>query len=244
MSTVAPVTDFSTPIYMDEPAAGASTPGDAALASSVVVDLNDPALLDQEFDTNADVNAYDAPPPIPDGRYKAKLKQIDVKGPNGGLRQFNVKTSKQGSPYAYTALEMTLIDPSGKYEGLKVYDRFVSTMQARNGGIPMARVLACLGVKLPAKTTAKQLLDAFIKATASEPMLEIETTWEGSLDEADRERFEQAGVKQPRVFGMNRFPANPDGKGGHLPEMDVDTALGKVHLRAQVRVQNYQPLSK
>lgn len=238
MSTIPTTQDFSQPIYMEESPATASAPHDSA----VVIDLNDPNLLSAELTTNSDVNAYDAPPPVPDSRYKVKIKQIDVKGPNGEMMQYNVKPGKDGKPpYGYTALEATIIDPSGKYDGIKVWDRFVSTQQARNGGIPIVRILSCLGVKLPAATTAKQLLDLFFKAVASEPMLEVETIWEGGLDEADREQFQQSNTKQPRVLGMNRFPE--DGRGGRVPEMDIDTALGKKHVRAQVRINNYYPLS-
>lgn len=254
----APVADFGNPVYLDEPAADTaaftSTPaasfstvqstdtGSSSLADVAVIDLNDPNLLAGELDTNANIDAYAAPPPMPDGKYRVKVKQIDVKGPDGNMTRFNVKQGKEGkSAYAYTALELTVQDPGGQFDGRKIFDRFVSTMTQRNGGIPMVRILTCLGVQLPAKTSAAQLLEAFFKATAGEPELEVETVWEGGLDEADRERFKAAGKKEPRVMGMHRFPQGP---AGHLADVSIDSELGKVNLHAQTRVQGYHPLKK
>jgi hypothetical protein len=259
-----PTADFSQPVYLEESANGAgpqaaaltastaagfgatmqsSDSGSVSLADVAVIDLNDPNLLSAELDTNADVDAYAAPPPLPDGRYRIKLKQIDVKGPDGQPARFNVKQGKNGNPpYAYTAIEGCVIDPGGKHDNQKLYDRFVSTMQQRNGGIPIVRILTCLGIQLPAKTNAKLLLDTFFKAVAGEPELEVETVWEGGLDEADRQRFDTAGKKQPRVLGMHRFPQNA--KGEAVPDVTLDTELGKVNLHAQVRINGYHPLKK
>lgn len=232
------VTDFSTPIY-DETTSSAADPSLADVNASEV-DLNDPALLSGEIDTNPDVDAYAAPPPIPDGIYRVKIKQIDVKNAKGEPARYAVKRAKNGSVYAYTALEATIQDPGGKFDGLHVYDRFLSTMTQRNGGVPLVRVLTVLGHKVPAKTSAQALLDMFFKAVAGEPELEIETVWEGNLDQDQRDRFETANVKQPRVLGQHRFPQAADGS--HVPDITVDTTLGKVNLHAQTRINGYFPI--
>jgi len=254
MSTTATLPDFSTPIYMEEPAAtsagsSASTSNNANAAfdsaSASVSDLN---ALEFQLETNVDVDAYAAPPPIPDGRYRVKLKQIDVKLADGSTGRYKIVQApdkNHGQPYAFTAIEATILDPSGKFDGLKVWDRFVSTMVARNGGIPMVRILTCLGHKLPAQTSPKAILEMLLKVLASEPELEIETVWEGGLDEADRDRFKQANEKEPRVLGMNKFPDNPAVPGTKLPEiLGYETKLGKVNLRAQTRINGYYPLTR
>ena len=258
-AAAAAAADFANPIYMDEPTSAAagsssSSPANGAAAASSdpslndvsVIDLNDPNLLSAELDTNPDIDPYAAPPPLPDGRYRVKCKQIDVKGPDGQPARYTVKLGKDGKPpYAYTALELTVIDPAGKLDGLKVYDRFVSTMQQRNGGVPLVWIQKCLGVTLPAKSNAKQILDSFFKVIGGEPELEIETVWEGGLDEADRERFETAQVKQPRVLGQHRFPQKQvGGVMQSVPDLKVQTALGEVNVHAQVRVNGYHPLKK
>ncbi len=239
MST--PVTDFSAPIY-DEPATASDNHADAAAADLNVseIDLNDPALLSGEIDTNPDVDAYAAPPPLPDGIYRVKIKQIDVKNAKGEPARYTVKRDKNGNAYAYTAIEARVQDPGGKFDNVPIYDRFLSTMTQRNGGVPLVRVLIVLGHKVPAKTSALNLLEMFFKATAGEPELEVETVWEGGLDQADRERFETSQTKQPRVLGMHRFPQGKDGQ--PVPDVQVDTALGKVNLHAQARINGYFPI--
>lgn len=255
------VTDFSQPIYLDEAQSGTSTMQSGSPSSSSttsfssaddqlsgmsmdVIDLNDPNLLSAELDTNADVDAYAAPPPLPDGRYRVKIKQVDVKGPDGQPVRYNVKPGKNGAPpYAYTALQANVVDPGGKFDNQTLLDNFVSTMQNRNGGIPIVRILTVLGVKLPAKTNAKILLDLFFKALAGEPELEIDSVWEGGLDQTDRERFEQAQppVKFRAVLGMHRFPLAANGV-DRVPDLEVETTLGKVNVRARARINGYFPL--
>jgi hypothetical protein len=240
--------DFAQPIYLEEAnsanaaAAGSSSASAASLEDQIVIDLNDPNLLMQELDTNPDVDPYAAPPPLPDGRWRVKVKQQDVKNPSDGQpARYAVKLDKQTQqPYAYTALEATVLDPTGKNDGMKLHDYFVSTRPARNGGIPIVRLLTCLKVQLPPKVNAKVLMDELLKALASEPELEVDTVWEGGMDQADQERFEAAGERQPRVLGQHRFPQN--GKGEPQPEMTVETKLGKVNLRARPRINGYFPL--
>jgi hypothetical protein len=235
--------NFAEPIYLQPETsggAGSAAAGGASLDDVTVVDLNDPNLLLAELDANPDVDPYAAPPPLPDGRWRVKIAQRDVKDSAGQAVRYAVKTGKDGAPYAYTSLEATVQDPSGKFDGIKLHDYFVSTRPARNGGIPIVRILSCLKVQLPAKVNAKVLLDELFKALGTEPELEVDAVWEGSLDQADQERFETAQVKVPRVLGQHRFPQN--GKGESLPDMSVDTALGKVNLRARPRINGYFPL--
>lgn len=255
MSTPAAATgaaaDFAQPIYMDEPgngqaAAGAVSNGQGGaggdLSNVPVLNLDDPNLLMAEMDSNQDQNPYAVPPPLPDGRWLVKIKQRDVKDQQGQPARYKVDQTRQGVVYAFTALDATIIDPSGKYDGIVLQDYFVSTLpnQRKGNAIPLSWILSCLKVQLPAKINAKVLLDEFFKATASEPQLEIDTVWEGGLDQDQQERFEQAGERQPRVLGQHRFPQNA--KGESLPDMDVDTKLGKVHLRARPRINGYYPV--
>jgi hypothetical protein len=262
------VTDFSSPIYTQEDGgfvaadstplatvSGGSTPaadfstteisseGTSASSPGATLDLSDPIFLSEDLDSNENVDAYAAPPPLPDGRWRAKLKQIDVKGPGGEMVRYKPgATKKDARPYLMTALEAKVQDATGKHDGQNVYDRFVSTLPARNGGIPIVRILTCLGVKLPAKGSHKLYMDMLLKALAGEPELEIETAWEGQLEQADQETVEAAGHRVPTVRGMHRFPE--DGKGGRIPDLDIEVGGKKYHMRAQARITGYHPLSK
>lgn len=240
--------DFAQPIYMDEPN-GQTAAGDGGQANGPtdpsnvpVLNLDDPNLLLADMDANQGENPYLQPPPLPDGRWLVKIKQRDVKGPDGHPARFKVDQTKDGRVYAFTALDATVIDQSGKWDAILLSDYFVSTLpnQRKGNSIPLSWILGCLKVSLPAKINAKVLLDEFFKATASEPMLEIDTVWEGSADQDVQERFEAAGEKLPRVLGQHRFPVN--GKGESIPDLDVDTKLGKIHLHARPRINGYYPV--
>ncbi len=238
-TAAAAAADFANPVYMEEE--HGSTGSTASATDIPVIDLNDPNLLLADMDANQDLDPYAAPPPLPDGRWTVKIKQRDVKGPDGQPARYTVKTDKNGQLYAYTALDATVIDPTGKFDGINLTDYFVSTRPdtRRGGAIPLSWILKCLGVQLPAKINAKVLLDEFFKATASEPQIEVDTVWEGSLSQDDQERFDQSGERAPRVLGMHRFPQQADGS--RLPEVEVDTKLGKVFLRARPRINGYFP---
>lgn len=246
--------DFAQPIYMEEPngqtaggATGGTGNGPAANLSNVpVLNLDDPNLLLADMDANQGENPYLQPPPLPDGRWLVKIKQRDVKGHDGQPARYKIDVVKSGpetgQAYAFTALEATIIDPTGKYDKIALNDYFVSTRPNRRKGnaIPLSWILGCLRVQLPAKINAKTLLDEFFKATASEPQLEIDTVWEGSLDQNDQERFDTAGEDFRTILGQHRFPQNA--KGESLPDMDVDTKLGKVHVHARPRINGYYPV--
>jgi hypothetical protein len=248
MGTTAAATageDFGQPIFLEDQAGGQSAAGggsSSSLENVPVLNLDDPNLLMAELDANQAENPYAIPPPLPDGRWLVKIKQRDVKGQDGQPARYKVDQIKDGRVYAFTALDATVIDPSGKFDGITLSDYFVSTLpNARKGNaIPLSWILGCLKVQLPAKINAKVLLDEFFKATGSEPQLEIDTIWEGGLSQDDQERFEQAGERQPRVLGQHRFPQTA--KGESLPDLDVDTKLGKVHLHARPRINGYYPV--
>jgi hypothetical protein len=239
--------DFAQPIYMDEQAGGGGVGGNgsASALDQPVLNLDDPNLLNQEVDLSSDVDPYAAPPPLPDGRWLFKVKQRDVKGPDGQPTRYKVVTTRKGQPlppeqyYVQVALDGQVIDPSGKYDGITVSDYNVTSRpDPRKGNqIPMKWILSQLKVQLPVRGTPRMLLDEWFKATASEPMIEVETVWEGSLDQADQERFDAAGEYSPRVLGQHRFPQ--DSKGNPIPDMDVETKLGKVHLHARPRINGY-----
>jgi hypothetical protein len=241
-----PGVDFSAPIYVEETA---SDPLAGVAVDSV--DLNDPALLSEPMDLNADIDAYATPPPIPDGRWRVKIKSIDVKGPDGQPAKYGVKPNgnpkfNDGKPYAFCALQANVVQPGGRYDNATLTDYFVSTARNRNGGIPMVRILTVLGVKLPAQAGAKTLVDLFLKTLAAEPELEVETQWEGGPNQEDQKILDSQNpaLKVKAVYGMHRFPLAENGK-EHVPEVEqVITALGgtKMYFRAQARIAGYFPL--
>lgn len=263
---------FSDPIpaiYRDEDPSSSDSPthDDPSLdqdATSSVLDLNDPNLLLQEV-TGADpnVNPYAAPPPPPDGFYRLKLKQVDVKDDKGQKVRFAVKAemsypgggqpgtpvkNPDGSPKRYiaTALEGRIQQVGRRYDNIPVFDRFMDSRVDRNGGCPIIYLLQALKVKLPPKYNLKTLMDLTNQALASEPEVDAQLAWEGSLDEATTASIKSAqqtnkDVKRPRnPVGMHRFP-QVDGK--YVPDMQVEVAgVGKVNFHAQAKIVAYAPV--
>lgn len=216
-----------------------SDPGKAA-AEAVAIDLDDPELLAFEFETNSGVDAYEMPPPVDDGKYRVKLKQIDVKDAKSNVVRWAVKKKEgtnDGKPYAYTAIEAQILQPGGKFDGLKVRDNFISTMKnKRNGGVPVVTILDALNVKVPSKANAKELMELFIKTLAGEPELVIETAWEGQVSQEESDLYKAKGLYAPTVRGQHRFP---EVSGVRQVETEVQGTLGKHNVRAQSRIIRY-----
>lgn len=235
--------DFDQPIYMQQAAATTEKAGGAAPTptDSSPLDSSDLSLLSESIDTNEHLDAYAAPPPIADGTYKVKLKRIDTK--DG--KAFTIKQARDGSKFLYTQHELTVIDPTGAKDGIKVYDRYVSTLPDRNKAVPMVAVLKAMGVAIPATATAADLWHLYDKASKGEPTITIETQWEANLPQEISDAYKEPANRDakkyaPRVLGMTRFPS--DGKGGHLTEVEVDCSnigRGKVKATAQARVSRY-----
>lgn len=240
-----PGVDFSQPIYVEETAA---SPLDGVAVDSQELSLD---LLSEPIDYNVDVDAYAAPPPLPDGRYRVKIKSIDVKGTDGQPAKYGIKPGgnpkfNDGKPYAFCALQANVVQPGGRYDNAQLTDYFVSTARNRNGGIPMVRILTVLGVKLPAAGGANALVDLFLKTLAKEPELEVETQWEGQPNQDDQNEFDSVNppVKVKAVYGMHKFPKAENGV-DHVPEVkQIITQLNnkEVYFRAQARIQGYFPL--
>lgn len=245
-------TDFSAPIYRDEEVdASSHDQSQDDSGSEPVIDLNDPSLLMQEVTGDASADPYAAPPPVPDSHYRAKLKQIDVKDAQGqptrlAMRQ-EMKYPGGGAPgvpeflpsgkpkmYVATAIEATILDPGGRYDNIKVFDRFFDSRTDRNGANKMLHLLKVLGVKLPNPLNAKTLSDMVLKVLAGEPEVDIETTWEGQPSQDDAKLIKEKGGKAPRIKGMHRFP-QVDGK--PVPDMEVQVdKVGKVNVHAQAQL--------
>jgi hypothetical protein len=234
-----------------EPGAGADA--GAPLPSSEpqeMLDMNDPRLTAEPLDVNVEGDAYTMPPPPPDGRYKGKLKLVQVEDAAGAKHDYLPKLGKKPPklPYYYTAIEVSIIDPSGKFDGLKVFDRWVGTFQNRDGSTKVQTILSKLvkadGTPWITKQTRlnhKDWMDLFVKVLATEPEIGVETVWEWSCQGCG-EKAKAAGTDYPKsVLGMNKFPVDNVkskqlGVQTYSPDMacQVDKAHGFSSARASV----------
>lgn len=230
-------------------AAGQPVPGNEV---QELIDENDPRLVSEALDANLDADAYAQPAPPPDGKYRAKIKLEGVKQEGTDEKKpygtGSNKTTKV--PYFKTQVSLSIIDPSGKYDGIVVYPAFgggVNTDRRRDGSTQVTTLL--MRLKKPdgtpwatsgTKMDQKSWIQLLVQALAGEPEVGIETMWEGSCMKCGEELKPQ-GKYAVRVQGMHHFPPEQDAakrKAGQLfsPEhkCGVNAAHGYFKARAIV----------
>ena len=223
-----------------EPSAEEAT-NDALNAPTGELDLNDPRFAAEDIGVNPEGDAYATPPPPPDAEYRAKLKQLDVKNNKGEMVRYAPWQSQDGSKVAFfTKIEATIQDPTGKYDNIKVFDSWFSTMLNRDGSTKVSTLLTKLGKTIPPKASHKVLMDLLVQALASEPDVLIETQWEASC-QACGEEAKKTGSKRPRsVQGMKKFPLLPGKSNEYNPEIICPADAKHGLMQAQVRIAGFK----
>ncbi len=238
MSTFGDVTYDTAP----ETATGGAAPAD----TSPAIDPNDPRLISENITDNADADAYAVPPPLPDGKWRAKAKQVDIKDDQGQLQRYAVLSRAKmagGAPFFATNVEFGVIDHSGKNDGVKLTEYWVKTLvDERKGTSQAATLTRKLGGKTPASGNQKTFMDALLQILAAEPELVIETAWSAECQTC-QETAKKKGDKAPRPFlqGMHRFPSTKI-PGVHDPMVACPTC--KSMVRAQPRIQGFYSLTE
>lgn len=209
------------------------------------IDINDPRLVSENIEIDPQGDAYAMPPVLTDGKWRAKLVAREVgKPPN--QRKFAPKADNRDANklYLYTALEADVIDHSGKFDGIKVPDYFVSTQVRRDGTSQAATILARLGKPAERTTTHGTLMTALLGALAGEPELTIETEWEANCQKCE-EAAAAKGERKPRsIRGMHNFPQQKDAKGKFefVPRMKCTVNPQHGEMFARPRIVHYLAL--
>src|ERR1700689_81179 len=136
----------------------AATPGEATQSEATQsIDPNDPRLTSEVLTINPDADAYAVPPPLPDGKWRAKAKQVDIKDDKGQLQRYAVFSRAKmegGKPFFATNVEFSVIDHSGSFDGGKLTEYWVKTLvDARKGTSQAATLTGKLGGKPLASAT-------------------------------------------------------------------------------------------
>jgi hypothetical protein len=208
---------------------------------AAAIDPNDPRLISEALDEKLDGDAYALPPPAPDGKWKAKLKLAKIKGDDGQLHD-HILTSRQGidggTPFYAVNIESSLIDFSGRYDGVKVTEYWVkSNVDARKGISQMTTIAQKAGATVAPRGTQKDRLDNLLKVLASEPEVIVETYWQASCQTCEA-AAEKRGERKPNAFlrGEQRFPMKA-GTAGHDPNVNCPVCKGG--CRAQLKILQY-----
>lgn len=222
--------------------------GDAAAAPTTTepeIDINDPRLVSENIEIDPAGDAYAMPPVLTDGKWRAKLVAKEVgKAPN--QKKFAPKLDRDQRPYLYTALEADVIDHSGKFDGIKVPDYFVSTQVRRDGSSAAATVLARLGKPANRTTTHGTLMNDLLQALAGEPELIIETEWEANCQKCE-EIADAKHERKPRsTRGMHNFPQQRNAKGQmeYVPRMKCAVNPAHGEMFARPRITHYHGLDQ
>ncbi len=222
-------------VTYDTPPTDAATSHDAGTPT---IDPNDPRLSSEVLTINPDADAYAVLPPLPDGKWRAKAKQVDIKDDKGQQQRYAVFSRakmENGKPFFATNVEFGVIDHSGAFDGVKLTEYWVKTLvDARKGTSQAATLTGKLGGKPLASATQLQTIQLLLSTLAAEPELIIETAWSAECQHC-QETAKKKGDKAPRPFlaGMHRFPSTKT-PGVHDPV--VGCTVCKSQVRAQPRI--------
>jgi hypothetical protein len=214
------------------------------------LDINDPAFTSEALDVNLEGDAYARPAPPPDGTYRAKLKLAQPKNAAGQPVDFlpGVWAPKKPQHVLYTGVRADIIDHTGKYDGIPVFDQSMSTFIQRDGSTKIQTLLAKLKrpsgepyIKSGMRLTARGWMDLLLEALKTEPEVGIVTQWGWSCP-ACAEDAEKKNTRKPReTLGMAKFPPKKDSSGRlipgvHEPEMKCAVNAAHGYNGAQLRI--------
>jgi hypothetical protein len=242
---------FGTPQFEDAPHDTVAPGHDSQAVDEL--DINDPRFTSEILDVNTEGDAYAFPAPPPDGKYRVKLKLQQRE--NAKKEKVNFTPAiwgKNQQPVLVASVEADIIDPSGKYDGVKVFDSNVSTfVQGNDKAAKVTTILARLRkpdgtVWAPAnaKLGLSAWMELFVKALAGEPEIGIETVWEWSCQGCGKLAKEKGEAYPRAILGMHKFPPNTGGKPGYQPEMKCQVNPAHGYSRARVTIGRFLHLSE
>lgn len=241
---------FGTPTYA-EPDAASAAPSDAPQDVAEQLDPNDPRLTSEAVDVNAEGDAYALPAPPPDAKYRAKLtlEQVEVAGSKVDYKPMQSKKAPV-QVYFATGVKATILDASGKFDGIPVFDSWVGTFIGKDGSTKVATILARLKkpdgtpwVEKGKKYNHKEWMELLVKALAGEPEIGIETQWEWSCQGCGEEA-KKAGKAYPKsIKGMNKFPFDLATE-KYTPELKCLVVASHGYSRARTTIARFLSLGE
>ena len=222
-------------VTYDNSTAAASAPDQGAQA--VAIDPNDPRLVSESL-TDSGADAYAPMPTLPDGKWRAKATQLDIKDDKGQQQRYAVFSRakmENGMPFFATNVQFSVIDHSGSFDGVQLTEYWVRTLIDKRKGTSQAATLTRkLGGKTSAAMTQQQVMQGLLTALAAEPECIIETAWQADCQSC-QEKAKVAGQKSPRPFltGMHRFPATRE-PGVHDPIVSCPVCHQQVKAQARI----------
>lgn len=239
-AAAAPATDEAKPNGV------AATQALPSEAPQELIDENDPRLISESLDVNPDVDSYASPAPPPDAKYRAKLKLEGFKVEGGENKDYGTGADKNKVPFYKTSISCSIIDPSGKFDGIVCYPAFgggANTKKDRQGGSQVTTILT--RVKKPDGTSWAQgfkgsqleWIQRLVQALKTEPEIGIETAWEASCMKC-AEELKPQGKYATRTTGMHHFPPEQDAakrKAGQQFQPEIKCSANAAHGYSRAR---------
>lgn len=185
----------------------------------VPIDLSDVNLPNEEVEIDSSEDAFTLAPPIPDGEYLCKA----VLGSDGPGKR---KDKRSGVVDYEVPIEFRVAD--GENKDAVLFFNAKTRVPRGKKTCTAAAVLIEAGVKLEGRVMKLDMVTALIKLLKKEPTFFVTSEW-GAWDK-------EAG-KNGRMIkrGMANFPE--DGKGGHIPQVEVKPVNGSPYtVEARSRV--------
>lgn len=214
-------------------------------------DLSDPSLTTESLETDANADSYAIPPPLPDGKWRAKLQLVDINKQGGGksdhpwilvVATWSDKVNGKHPQFFAFNIQATVLDLTNHYDGTKLTEYWNKTEvdKRRGGASPASTVIRRSGGIVPEGSPQMIVRDIMVKHMAGEPEVIIETEWEARC-QACEERADKAGTKKPRAVrqGMRNFPPAQNQKQFVKFDPVVKCGTCESTVRAQPRIKQY-----
>jgi hypothetical protein len=206
------------------------------------IDINDPILLQEMVEANAEADFFELPPPPPDDRdYVVKVglgdRGMTVKRQ---MRKGDADGQPSGPLFLICALENRIIDADQPWNDAPLFDNATSIIMGSSGTSLLHAILRALGHPALGRMNLSELRDHALSVFSSELTCGVGGKWEASVKKEDG-----TGKYKTIRKGMKNFPLiDPaDPNSGHYPYADVidpDTkkATGET-VRAQFKINRY-----
>jgi len=197
-----------------------------------ILDLDDPSLSEpQTYDPEADTDAYIPPPELdPEGNAIDYMLKLSLGENKHGTRQTYFKKDKNGKPFGILMIDLTIVQPGGLFDNMKLRAIYPMTMIDRSGGSRLGNICRLLGSPMPPGLNPKEMGGFAEGLIAAEPILPARLQWKCYCGNCEKEIG--------KLLGESKWPekVNSDGeKVGHLGEARCPDCQGEVRAGVEVK---------
>lgn len=193
------------------------------------IDLNDPQLVGEALEVNAEGDPFAPPPPPPDGDYEVQAEPMDAK-------KWSQYHAKDGKRFLNGRLSLKIIKPGDKIDGQYLFDN-VSTMVMQNTGASrVSGLLKLAGANMSGLATDLDWARAMTDMTKGLPHFKATSQWQAACADCRAQAKKDDKRYKPFLKGMNRFEQNGHGQHKHIvscPECGAEVQAQAVVIRYQ-----------